>query len=263
MTKITAGEEAVLRKTLIRSRPLLVAIAAVVAAACRDSSGPPPQPVVTPVDRATAGSIVARVGYTGEVPAAIEINMRSSGRCAELHPEPVFEQPIQVADGRLANALVYIKSGLEDRAFEYPTEPVIIDQKGCLYEPRIAALMVGQALQFVNSDPEAHNVRGRPKTVSAWNFMMSRPQSTRTLYFEKAEIGIRVGCDVHPWMTAWVSVLPHPYFAITGADGTARIENLPPGDYVVGVWHEALGTLEQNVTLPPSGRLELEFEYRR
>lgn len=240
----------------------LAALLAVVAiCGCSDPQGPPPQPVVTPVDSATAGEVAVTLTYTGEIPKPVEINMGSAGRCAEQHTEPVFDQPVQVVDGKLAGALVYIKSGLEGRAFTFPTEPVVINQRGCLYEPRISALRVGQPLQFLNSDPEAHNVRGRPTTVDAWNFMMSRPRSTRTLFFDQPEIGIRVGCDVHPWMKAYVSILAHPYFGITTADGAVRLSNVPPGDYVIGTWHETLGVREQRISLPASGSETVAITY--
>lgn len=251
-----------MRRNQIDRRHLLIVLTSLLfAVGCSDSSGPPPQPVVTPVDEATAGTITARVTYSGEVPEAVAINMRSAGRCAEQHPEPVFDQPVQVTDGKLANVLVFVQKGLEGRAFSFPSEPVVIDQRGCLYVPRVSAVQVGQPLHFLNSDPEAHNVRGRPQTVDAWNFMMSRPQSTRTLYFKESEVGIRIGCDVHPWMSAWVSVLAHPYFGITGTDGAVHLGNLPPGDYVIGIWHETLGTREQNVSLSARGTQELSFTY--
>ena len=106
--------------------------------------------------------------------------------------------------------------------------------------------MLGQALEFRNSDPEAHNVHGRPQVVDGWNFMMSRPGATRDVYFDKPEVGIPVGCDVHPWMRAYSRCSTNPYFAVTPADGTVTLSNVPPGDYVVGVWHETLGTQEQS-----------------
>ncbi len=240
---------------------LPAALCGLLLSACSDSSGPPPQPVVTPVDSATAGSIAIRVRYAGEVPEPVEINMRASGKCAELHDEPVYDRPVQVDDGRLANAVVYIKSGLGDRAFQHPTEPLVIDQRGCLYHPRVSAMMVGQPLEFLNSDPEAHNVRGRPEKVSSWNFMMSRPKSTRTVYFDKSEIGIRVGCDVHPWMSAYVSVLPNPYFGVTGKNGEVQLTNVPPGEYVVATWHETLGEREVTVKLEPRGKQSATIDY--
>jgi plastocyanin len=163
----------------------------------------------------------------------------------------------------LADAVVYLKSGLGDRAFAAPTQPVTIDQKGCLYEPRIAAVMVGQTLQFRNSDQEAHNVHGRPKEVEGWNFLMSRHNSTRDVSFDKPEVGILVSCDVHPWMRAYVSVFDNPYFAVTPNDGTVALQSVPPGDYVVAVWHATLGTLVKPVTVPPSGTAQVQFTFRQ
>jgi len=230
-------------------------------AACSEPSGPPEQKPVTPVDTATAAEIQVRVRFNGTAPPPKEINMRSTPVCANMHPDPVFEQPVQVKDGLLANVVVYIQSGLGNRAFAFPTEPVTIDQRGCLYKPRIAAVMVGQPLEFRNSDPEAHNVHGRPEVVDAWNFLMSRPNSTRTIYFDKPEIGIRVGCDVHPWMHAYVSVIDNPYFGLTDAKGTVTLKNVPPGEYVIATWHETLGARTQQVSLPAQGSETVELTY--
>ncbi len=248
----------------IRSRPRSHSAALLLAfllAACSDSSGPPPQPPVTPLDLSQAGGMRVSVRYRGPVPDPAQINMSSAGACAAMHPEPVYDRSLRVADGGVADALVYIKSGFGDRAFTFPTQPVVIDQRGCLYQPRVAAVMVGQPLQFLNSDPEAHNVRGRPAKVSAWNFMMSRPQATRTLYFDAPEIGIRIGCDIHPWMSADVSVLANPYFGVTPENGAVVLKDVPPGDYVIGVWHEVLGEREQAVSVPARGEAAVEIVF--
>jgi plastocyanin len=242
-------------------RLFLCGVLVFVLAACSDSSGPPEQKPVTPVDAATAGEIRVRVSFKGAAPPPKPINMRSTPVCANMHPDPVFEQPVEVKDGRLANVVVYVKSGFGDRAFAFSTDPVTIDQRGCLYKPRIVAVMIGQPLEFRNSDPEAHNVHGRPEVVDSWNFLMSRPNSSRTLYFDKPEIGIRVGCDVHPWMNAYVSVIDNPYFGVTGTDGSVTLTNVPPGEYVIGTWHESLGTLSEHVSLSARGKAELELEY--
>lgn len=246
----------------IRVTALLLAI--LVLAACSDSSsGPPPPPKnVTPVDAATAGSITVQVDYSGPVPAPKEISMSGTPACANLHPNPVLDPSLQVANGRLANAVVYIKSGFGDRGFAPPTTKVVIDQQGCLYSPHVAAVMVGQPLEFRNSDPEAHNVHGRPQVLDGWNFMMSRQGSTRDVYLNAPEVGIPVGCDVHPWMRAYVSVLANPYFGVTPADGTVTLRDVPPGDYVIGVWHETLGTQEKPVTLPAKGTASVQFTFQ-
>lgn len=243
---------------------LSLALLTALAAGCKDSSSEPPKPVAaTPVNPATAGSISVNVLYAGQVPASQPINMASTPGCAQFHPEPVYDRTLVVNGGNLANAVVYIKKGLESWVLAPPSTPVKLDQKGCLYEPRVAAAMVGQGVEFENSDPEAHNVHGRPKVVEAWNFMMSRQGQTKTLYFDKPEMGIQVGCDIHPWMRAYLCILPNPYFAVTGTNGQASLSNVPPGDYVIGVWHESLGTLEQPVSLQAKGEAAISFTFQK
>ena len=249
-------------RTVHQSRLPLLAVTLAALVGCTDASSPPPPPgPVTPVDLATAGTIHAVVDFAGSVPPARELDLRGTPHCAAAHQEPVYDAPIVARDGHLSNAVVFIKSGFGDRAFTAPTEPLVIDQAGCIYVPRVAAVMVGQPLEFHNSDPEPHNVRGRPEIVRAWNFMMSRQNSSRTIYINKPEVGIAIGCDVHPWMRAYVSAFSNPYFAVTPADGSVTLEPVPPGQYVVGVWHEDLGTQEQTVTLAPKGGVTVNFTY--
>jgi plastocyanin len=232
--------------------------------ACSGSSAPPAQPTnVTPVDATTAGSIAVRVRFAGQPTAPKEINMRAVGACAQMHTEPVLDQPISLRDGRLADAVVYVKDGLGQRAFNFPSSPVVIDQKGCLYVPKVVGLMIGQPLEFVNSDTEAHNVHGAPSVAKSWNFIMSQQNSKRTVYFDKPEVGIPVQCDIHPWMLAHVSVFAHPYFGVTGQDGTVTLSPLPPGKYTVAAWHRELGNTEQTVTVEAKGSATLELSYTR
>jgi plastocyanin len=239
-----------------------VMLGLVVLAGCSDSSAPPKQTVVaTPVDPATAGTIRVDVAYTGAVPTPRVFDMRIAPQCAAQHQEPVYDNSLMVQDGHLANAVVWIKGGLEKWVFATPTAAVVIDQKGCLYHPHVAAAMVGQPVEFVNSDPEAHNVHGRPQILSAFNFLMNRQGSKRTLTFDKPEVAIPVGCDIHPWMSAYVAVVGNPYFAVTPASGSVTLSNVPPGDYIVGVWQEKLGVKEQPIKLEPRGSASLKFDY--
>jgi plastocyanin len=217
--------------------------------------------VPTPVDPATAGSIAVDVTYAGSVPAPKLLEMRSAALCAAAHAEPVYDQSLMVQDSHVGNAVVWIKDGLQTWIFAPPTTPVVMDQKGCLYEPHVAAAMVGQPVQFLNSDREAHNVHGRPTVARAWNFLLSRPGAAQTLRFDKPEVGIPVGCDIHPWMRGYLSVLPNPFFAVTPASGSVTLSQVPPGKYVVAVWHETLGTKEQAVTLEPRGTGRVQLAY--
>lgn len=231
-------------------------------AGCSDSSAPPKTSVVpTPVDPATAGRIQVEVTYTGHVPAPKAIDMRSAPQCAAAHTEPVYDQTLVVENGRLSNAVVWIKDGLQHWVFAPPAQPAVIDQQGCLYVPHVAAAMVGQAVEFRNSDREAHNVHGRPTVVRGWNFLLGRAGASETLSFDQSEVGIPVGCDIHPWMRGHLSILPNPYFGVTPANGTVTLTQVPPGTYVVAVWHETLGTKEQRVTLEPRGSVTVSIAF--
>ena len=79
--------------------------------------------------------------------------------------------------------------------------------------------------------------------------------------FARQEVMIRVKCNLHPWMRSWIAVMEHPYFAVTGADGSFDLTNVPPGDYTVAVWHEKLGELTQSAGLAPSSIQSLNFTY--
>ena len=247
----------------LRRLVLVVAVAALTGCSTPSAeTAPPSQAGVTPVDASTAGSIEVQVSYSGALPTPNVLNMSSVPACAAQHPTPAVEPVLVVTDGHLANAVVYIKSGLGERRFAAPTEPVVVNQQGCMYDPHVTAVMLGQPLQFRNSDTEAHNVHGRPRVAAAWNFLMSRPNSTRDVSFDKPEVGIPVGCDIHPWMRAYVSVFDNPYFGVTPRDGLVALRSVPPGDYVVAVWHETLGTLVQPVSVPPSGTATLQVTFR-
>jgi len=249
---------------LARCRLAALCTAPLLLAACSNSGSSQPAPAanIAPVDAATAGSISVTVTYSGDAPAAKPINMSGVPACAALHPEPVLDQSVRVRGGKLADVVVYVQSGFGNRGFAAPTQPVIIDQQGCLYHPQVSAVMVGQPLEFRNSDSEGHNVHGRPQIAEAWNFLMSRQGATRDVLFSKPEIGIPVGCDIHPWMRAYVSVFDNPYFGVSGTDGTVSLKNLPPGDYVIGAWHATLGTLVKPVSLAPSAAATIDIAYR-
>jgi len=213
------------------------------------------------VDQGTVGRITVRVLYRGTAPTPKAIVMGSAPQCALAHEAPVYDQTLVAREGRLQNAIVYIEKGLEAYGFAAPTTGVEIDQKGCLYEPRVAVAMVGQPVDFLNSDAEAHNVHGFPQSVSSWNFILSRKGAKRTLTFEKPEIGIRVGCDIHPWMRGYLGLTTHPFAGVTPADGSVVLEGVPPGEHTVAAWHEMLGAKTKQVTLMPKGAVEVDLVY--
>jgi plastocyanin len=213
----------------------------------------------TPIDPATTGAITGTVTFEG-TPPGMEA-LRLTGECASSHPGSVPAGDLIVHDGHVANVFVYVSDGLGDRTFAVPSNPVTIDQKGCLYEPRVVAAVTCQPIRFVNSDAFLHNVHGTPTQSRAWNFGMSVRGSERTVKIDHPEVMVEVRCDVHPWMHAYIGVLDHPYSAVTGPDGRFALNGLPPGDYVVRAWHERLGTRESRVSIAPKEAKDVAFAY--
>lgn len=215
------------------------------------------------VDPQTAGTIAGQVLFTGKRPAAKKVNMDVDPQCAKLHPSPLSDEVIKAnSGGALANAFVYIKQGLEDKKFEPPSDPVVIDQRGCWFGPRVLGIQVGQTLKVTNSDPLTHNIHPMPQINRDWNQSQSPGAEAFMRRFTQPEVMIRVKCNIHAWMHAWIGAVAHPYFAVTGEDGAFQLSNVPPGTYTIEVWQEELGRQEQPVTLAPSGKSDLVFKFK-
>jgi plastocyanin len=147
---------------------------------------------------------------------------------------------------------VYVKEGLDPSyTFEAPTTPVVLDQKGCFYTPRVIGVRVGQPMDIVNSDPTMHNVHALPMVNQEFNHGQPKQNMRLTKTFTAPEVMVRFKCDVHSWMAAWVGVMAHPYFAVTKPSGEFTIPNLPAGTYTLETWNEKLGTKTMQVTVAP------------
>lgn len=213
------------------------------------------------VDPATAATLRGHIAFEGTPPAAEAIDMAEEPACAEAYGEEgPRTQQVVVSDGRLANVFVYVKEGLTQE-FPAPSDPVTLDQENCRYVPHVLGLQVGQPLNITNSDDLLHNINAKPARNRGFNISQPRAGMETEREFQVPEVMIPVECDVHGWMNAYVGVLPHPYFAVSAEDGTFEIANLPPGDYVVEVWHERYGTQTQNVSLGESETGEATFTY--
>lgn len=227
------------------------------------SAAPPAEPVYYKVDSATAGVITGRVEFKGKRPRRERIDMSEDADCSKLHKTPVYDQSLVVnSNGTLANVFIYVKHGLEGKTFETPSELVVLDQKGCWYTPRVLGIQTRQILEVVNSDPVTHNIHPMAEENRAWNQSQDAGAAPLRRYFIHSEIMIPVKCNVHAWMRAWIGVLDHPYFSVTGQDGRFEIRNLPPGDYTIEAWQEKLGTQEQKISLPASGKQSLVFTFK-
>ena len=227
------------------------------AASSAPAAAPEAAPAAAPA--AGGGGISGMVMYAnGDTDTAI--NMDADPQCAGMHSDDVYTESIVAADGHLANVFVYVKEGAGS-GHSAPSEPALLDQEGCLYKPHVMGVMVNQKVVIRNSDPTLHNVHALP-TVNA-EFNQGQPFQGMELEqsFDKAEVMIRFKCDVHPWMSSYMGVLDHPYFAVTGEDGAFSIDNLPAGDYVLEAWHESLGTQTQNVTVGADETVEVSFDF--
>jgi plastocyanin len=179
-----------------------------------------------------------------------------------MHPAPVMSEEVVTGTNQaLKNVIVYISDGLGNRTFDPPTEPVVFEQRGCAYNPHILGMRARQTLKVTNSDPTTHNIHPAPQNNREWN--MSQPPGSSPIEetFAREEI-IPVKCNIHPWMKGYIAVFKHPYFAITGKDGSFALKNIPPGDYTIQAWHEKYGVLTQKVNLAPNRSQEAQFIFK-
>ncbi|MGH9360733.1 MAG: carboxypeptidase regulatory-like domain-containing protein [Thermoanaerobaculia bacterium] len=214
-------------------------------------------------DESKAGEVTGEVAYAGgAADPDTPIAMNADAACLTMHPEPVTTEKVVAKDGNLANVFVYVKSGLPaGLTFDPPSDKHVLDQKGCMYQPHVSGIQVGQALVIRNSDATLHNIHAMPTKNAEFNQGQPVQGMENEKTFTETEVMVPFKCDVHPWMSSYMGVLDHPYFAVTGEDGTFAIKKLPPGSYEIEAWHEELGTQTQQVTVPESGTVEVSFSF--
>jgi plastocyanin len=202
-------------------------------------------------------SISGKVSFDGTVPPAEKVKVSGDPVCQAAHKGGLERQPLLVKDGGLANVVVYVKSGATG-SYPPPAAHVELNQIGCTYDPHVVALQVGQTLDIVNSDPVMHNIHPHPKLNQEFNMGQPKP-GTKPKVFDKAEVLIPVGCDVHPWMRSYIAVLDNPFYAVTKEDGTFEIKGLPAGDYEIDAVHEKAKGDTAKVTVKDGEAAKLNF----
>ena len=250
----------------MKTRPLVLALCiafAIIGCSKKESEEPaaPPAPTAV-VDPATAGSISGTVRLDGAPPVFRPIDMSAEAACVQANPSTVVP-PIVVtgARGALANVVVYVKSGLGSYRFDVPSAPVVLDQKGCMYVPRVLAALTNQSFETHNEDQTIHNVHPMPRENRAWNKSEPVGDPPIVATFTKPELAIPIACNIHPWMRAYLFVFAHPYFDITPKTGEFALKNLPPGTYTIEAWQEKVGAQDQIITIGPKESKSLDFVF--
>jgi len=207
-------------------------------------------------------TVSGTVSFTGTPPANPPIDMSAEQACASKHTGGVRDPQVVVNDGKVANVIVYVKTGLPANAtYQPPAQTVELDQEGCLYQPRALAVMAGQTIDIKNSDPVLHNIKAVPKTNRGFNISQPTAGMVSKRKFDRPEQVIPIECNVHSWMHANVAVLPHPFFAVTSNNGTFEIKGLPAGTYEIEAWHEKLGPKTMSVTVGDGETKTADFSF--
>ena len=211
---------------------------------------------------AFAGTLTGKAFFEGTPGENPKIDMTADPVCRSLNPGTVFAQRIVVNSNQtLKNVFVYIKEGLGTQTFPVSTTPAILNQKGCNYVPHVQGMRANQKLQIINSDSTLHNVHAFSKNSPEFNLGMPLQGMKLEKTFSNPEIMVKMKCDVHPWMTGYIGVLNHPFFAVTGEDGTFKIADVPPGEYVVEAWHETYGTKTEKVVVSDNTPQTVDFKF--
>ncbi|WNG59266.1 TonB-dependent receptor [Archangium gephyra] len=203
------------------------------------------------------GTVRGLVTFKGKPPAPNPITPGTDPNCDGME---LVDQPVLVTDGKLANVLVRVQGNVPGQPTTPPSTMVVVDQNRCMYKPRVQGAVINQPLVLMNSDSTLHNVRGVSGGKQLFNVMQPPLKTKEALPPKEADV-IRLKCDIHPWMTAFVVLSPHPYFATTAEDGAFSIQGLPPGTYTLEAWHETLGTKTAQVTVQEGQEATASFEF--
>jgi hypothetical protein len=214
-------------------------------------------------EHTAAGTLTGRVNFKGKKPSPVKIDMSADKKCMKIVPgkELYSEQVVVNPNNTLKNVFIYVKSGLAKKDYPAPSAPAKLDQKGCQYFPHVLGVMVNQPIEINNSDETLHNVHALPKNSKPFNLPFPKRGMMRSQSFSSPEVMVKVRCDVHNWMSSYIGVLDHPFFAVTDDQGRFSIPNLPPGKYEIEAWHEKYGTSSTTVTVGASGQATADFTF--
>ena len=222
--------------------------------------------------QATAGTLVGKVSFSGKMRKARKIKMGDDDYCLKFYQgkaTPRSKKMVVSSKGEVRWAFVYLQAGVKGKS-KPPKTPAVIRQEGCQYTTRVVGMVAGQRLMIHNDDQTKHNFHLLGK--NKYNRSASPGQKIERKVRKAAKLKLRRGkskvmssvkCDIHPWMKAYLAVMPHSYFSVTGPDGRFEIKDVPDGEYTLAVWHEKLGTRTSKVTVSGGAIKTVDFAFSK
>jgi hypothetical protein len=211
-----------------------------------------PDPVAPPAPPAPGsgkGTITGSVAFTGTAPARTPRRRDSDPFCAKT---VASAEDVLVNDNNtLANVVVSVKD--VPGTWDAPTTPAVVTWEACMYRPRVQGAVKDQKLEHRNADPTLHNVHAFAGTMTQYNQAAPLGGAPIVRSLDQAGIVYRLKDDIHPWEVGYVVVAANPFFAVTGADGSFTIRDVPAGTYKLEAWHELYGTKTIDVTVRSDG----------
>lgn len=206
------------------------------------------------------GVISGRVTLAGKAPTPKQLVITKDPEvCGK---EPKYEEDLVVDDqtGGLKNVVVWLGDIKEGKAWQARAEAIALGQDGCRFTPRVLVVPAGETFDILNNDGILHNVHTRSSENRPINKAQPKFLTRLRARFDYPEM-VRVECDAHDWMSAWIAVAAHPYYAVTDERGNYDLENIPPGTYTLEFWHEKLGSQTQQVTVPARQMVQTDVVY--
>jgi len=201
-----------------------------------------------------AGSIKGEIKFSGQVPAPKTIE---TGKYRKVCGPSIQSDALLVDNKRVANAVIWL-SGKGAKKLKAQSGEYHFDQKKCQYAPHVVVMAKDSTLEIHSSDPINHNIHTYSFENDPMNVMLT-PGQEYSQEFEEPEV-VKIACDLHSWMEAWVVVTPNSYSALTTKDGTFEIKDVPPGKYTLNVWHEVFGEHRQKIKVKDDA-ININFDF--
>jgi plastocyanin len=208
-----------------------------------------------------SATIKGVVSFSGKAP---EMKVPAKRKDADVcKTKEVKYNAVLVKDGKLKDVLVRISAGGVPGTWKAPEKAAVVDQVDCMYTPRIQGVVAGQGIEIKNGDQTLHNVHAYKGTDSLFNQAQPKGAASITKDSPDEAAIMKFSCDVHPWMRGFVVVTDHPFFAVSGEDGSFKIEKVPAGKYTVEAWHTQFGMVKKEaVEVKDGGEIAVDFEFK-